>query len=38
VLRLARRGLRAATAPPGTPIEAVLLRFVEAEREAPAAP
>ena len=34
VLRLALRGLRAATAPAGTRIEAVLARLVQAERDA----
>ena len=38
VLRLARRGLRPATTPAGTPIESVLRTFVEAAREAPPAP
>jgi nitrogen fixation protein NifX len=34
VLRLVRRGIRAATAPADTEIEAVLARLVEAERDA----
>jgi hypothetical protein len=38
VLRLARRGVRAATAPAGTPIATVLERLVRTEREAAAAP
>ena len=37
VLRLARHGMRAATAPPGTRIETLLERHVEAARDAPLA-
>jgi predicted Fe-Mo cluster-binding NifX family protein len=38
VLRLAQGGIRAATAPAGTRIEAVLERLVEAERDPDPAP
>ena len=38
VLRLFQRGIRAATAPAGTRIDAVLARHVDAQRDLPGAP